>query len=330
MRIEGETRLDIVLDEIPTLWDMADAVLWVRPTDIARPTVVEVLKKPPGLAVVPGSGFAFAGWFDVPLASHDDCVLFLRVPGDAVPPTDPRSMHRVIAVFWLRDGRVSRRVSDLGSAPAKASALVMRLRVMQRAKPEVSRLPERTDVIETVRQDDRAFGVIRSITLDRNGPGPSLYELWNQADGVLHLRVEQSLGAAPWAFGGDKTGRIVSLEYRAAVIETLKSHALGGPTDRVLAFLQTAAGEWRDQSGRAYRTSAGPPEEPYSVGEELIAFLRWDASVERFWRTMVFRIRDGRVHSGEWGNNAIRQGTAVEGLLERLRAMGTRRVPESD
>ena len=185
-------------------------------------------------------------------------------------------------------------------------------------------------VVETVRQDDRAFGVIRSITLDRKGPGPSLYELWNHADAVLHLRVEQSLGAAPWALGGNKTGRIVSIEYRAAVIETLKSHALGGPTDRALAFLQTGAGEWRDQNGRAYRTSAGPPEELYSVGEELIAFLRWDAPVERFWRTMVFRIRDGRVSSGEWGNNAIRQGTAVEGLLERLRAMGTRRGPESD
>jgi hypothetical protein len=179
--------------------------------------------------------------------------------------------------------------------------------------------PGQTDLVETVRADPNVFGIIGDVMVFRDHD-PSLVELWGGADAVVHLRVDKWLSAMPWALGGNLASRVISTEFRASVIEVLKAHPLAGPAGPTLTFLQTYAGVWRDGSGRSWRSSGGP-EELHVAGDELVAFLRWDAAVERLCLTVGFPVLAGRVFPNAAITKAIAEASPLKELLTTLRAM---------
>jgi hypothetical protein len=314
IKIGGDARVEIALDDVPALWNAADAVLLVKPVNASTGNVVEVFKQRVGLAFAGGAAVDLAGAADAPLPSQDECVVFLRLPARAAVPGDPRFTHRRMATYWMRDGRISRVPPEMArNVPAaKASDFISRLQVMGGQR--------RADVVQTVRQDPNWFSIVGEV-LPMGAPTLSLEEWWAHADAVVRLRIEASLGAKPWPASG--SSRVICTELQAVATEVLKSHPSGGPQQPRFTFLQTFAGSWTDTSGKVW-SSGMPPEVPYSVGQELIAFLQWRASDERFARTLVLTVRDGRVYADDPRMvGVIADGTPVGEVLARLRAKRT-------
>ncbi len=56
-------------------------------------------------------------------------------------------------------------------------------------------------------------------------------------------------------------------------------------------------------------------------GGEQVAFLRWDASVDRYLRTELLPVRDGRVFCNAVNKTVVRDGTPLADFLSTLRAM---------
>jgi hypothetical protein len=98
---------------------------------------------------------------------------------------------------------------------------------------------------------------------------------WREhADAVVYLRItdhETQLPAPPGFF-----------KQTAEVLEVLKGHAAGGPTDAAMAVLE-------DQSSGAL--------DPANVGDEFVMFLQWSPGEGTFvgWKDRVFAIERGRI-----------------------------------
>jgi hypothetical protein len=230
-------------------------------------------------------------------------------PADAL--AQPRVRHAVA------DAKGCYAVTDLTSGlytvQAGTVGLAMRyVRTLKIVGNTWLDIPVGANLVETVPGDPDSGIVIDVVP---NGPpSRSLAEWWTRSGAVVRLRIEASLGAKPWS-------RVVSTEFQAVAIEVLKSDQTGGPRLPRFTFLQTFAGSWTDERGRVW-SSGMPPDIPYSVGSDLIAFLDWRAPVERFARTLVLSVRGGRVYcDDERMKGIIVDGTPVEAILATLRAM---------
>ena len=177
-------------------------------------------------------------------------------------------------------------------------------------------IPLGSDSLDTVAGSGEV-GIIRDV-LPYGGSPRSLSGWWDRSDAVVRLRVEVSFGAKPWS-------QVVSTEFEALAIEVLKSSAAHGPTVPRFTFLQRFAGTWTDSKGRGW-SSGMPPDKPYAVGSELIAFLWWDERDSRFASlSLALSVEDGRVYYDDRRfEGIVANGTPVEAVMATLRAMQRR------
>ncbi len=168
--------------------------------------------------------------------------------------------------------------------------------------------------------------VISDVVYLSSEPSP-LAEVWQHADAIVHLRIMRALPAQPQRQSDG--GRQLCTEHEAAILEVLKADKAHGPAGERFNLLQESAGVW-EEDGHVLRGA-----DPYSVGTELVAFLTWQPSSERFavWRDTL-AVVDGRVYRFWWGKTGVDtnedsgplfrdvpRGVPVQNLLAKLRTL---------
>jgi hypothetical protein len=234
----------------------------------------------------------------------------------AAHPADALAQSRVLHIAADASGcyAVTNLASGLYTVQAGSVGVAMRyIRTLKVLSDTRLDIPLGTNLVETAPGDPDFTAIVGEVVVAGHPP-QSLAEWWALSDAVVRLRIEASLGAKPWS-------QVVSTEFEAVAVEVLKSHQAGGPNLPRFSFLQTFAGTWADKRGHVW-SSGMPPETPYSVGSDLVAFLHWSTQDERLARTLVLSVRDGRVYcDDERMKGIIVDGTPVEAILATLRAM---------
>jgi len=155
-------------------------------------------------------------------------------------------------------------------------------------------------------------------------PEGGLREAYRSADAVVHLQITRSMETQPWGRGETLCGGVVGTEHVAIVLHALKVDPVhGAQRGSEFRSVQYPAGTWTDGTEYAEGT-----EDPYSPGEEYVAFLKWDSRFERFSRYVgpifMFPVRDGQVF---WKRDnlpdvpGLRDGMTVESFFAVLHAL---------
>ena len=138
-----------------------------------------------------------------------------------------------------------------------------------------------------------------------------------QADAVVHLRITKTQPSQL----PDRavTCSIVLTEHEAQVLAEVKTDPAHWPDSRRLRFVQHGAGDWTDGV-----SSVRGGETPFVIGEEYVAFLKWNAELEVFepmsgsyW---MIPVRDRRIapRGRRWRGSP--DGTPVDSFLDEIRA----------
>lgn len=134
--------------------------------------------------------------------------------------------------------------------------------------------------------------------------------LWRSVDAVVYLRIQETSGVRMRPTNGKSEA--VGIEHKASVLEVFRRY-WGTPNTATLSFLQLPDNAWNMEAAETAH------EATYRPGEQLVAFLRWNASEQVFQEYLVVPIRDGQVKSPHI--DEIASGMKLESFLIKLRAM---------
>jgi len=176
-----------------------------------------------------------------------------------------------------------------------------------------------TVIIDLTMEPRRILSTLMWVIPEGGLPGA-----YRSTDAIVHLRITRSMAAKAWPRDRGEMNSVVGTEHLAIVLDVLKLAPAQGPRHcSELRFVQYPAGVWTDGTRRAEGI-----EDPYSPGNEYVAFLEWDSSFERFTRyvgpTFMFPVRDGQVF---WKRDdlpdvpGLRNGMTVESFFAILRTL---------
>lgn len=143
--------------------------------------------------------------------------------------------------------------------------------------------------------------------LARPTPNLDLPALWIASDAVVFLKIRQTAGRPD-----SRNGENSYVEHQASVLEVFRKH-IGKPGTGAMHFLQSMpASGYQERSERAEDPSR-------RAGEDVVAFLTWDASEEAFLAFLTLEVCDGKVQSNEI--RELASAVKIEAFLAMLRAM---------
>jgi hypothetical protein len=140
---------------------------------------------------------------------------------------------------------------------------------------------------------------------------------WRNADAVVYLRIDASLGAKLWGSLATRDTGLLATEHEASALAILKSHEEWRLDAGTFRFLQEGAGRWRD--------IIGEQDKPYRPGDTYVAFLKWDAALKHFIRyagaDAMVKVENGRVSLPKTDIPGTENGMSVEQFAAKLRAL---------
>ena len=128
--------------------------------------------------------------------------------------------------------------------------------------------------------------------------------LWaiHEADAVLHLRISETERPTQWTF---RSTCLIGAQHRATLVQALRIPPGRGSRGSTIRFVQEGS--------------------PYPRGQEYVALLRWEPSLERFHPVagplFMFPVRNGRVAWHRADAASLRDGMSVDDFLAALEAL---------